>query len=470
MSPGKGRNLSDIPFLSGTLVEESPVKSISKNNKRHLSPGDNNSSVETDSTIHEEVKAMKTLNRVSTSLGAIQNRNESNDYHEEDRFLKIQTFRNTWEEFKDFNGYIEYMESVGAHRAGIVKIIPPPEYVVRKAGYDLDKISVLIEPSHQVVATLGKTAGSYQQVNIEANGMTFSEFKKIAESPGYAAPQIADIADLENFFWETVTEHAGIYGSDIHATLTDHSLKTWNLNNIGSILDNIGLLAGITDAYLYLGMWKTAFPWHTEDNDLYSINYLHFGAPKIWYAIPPSYGRKFEEECAKTFPKTASTCASFLRHKTTLLSPKWLQEHEIPFDTVVQEAGEIIITFPYGYHSGFNTGFNCAEATNFATKRWIEYGKHAAQCSGLPSEPGLDMEVFVKKYQSDEMYERWLLCKEDGVHPEHKGKTPWAEKRKKSFKERHPELDATKILENPRIDEEIKRSLRHILKNYRSRY
>jgi len=38
-----------------------------------------------------------------------------------------------------------------------------------------------------------------------------------------------------------------------------------------------------------------------------------------------------------------------------------------------------MITFPFSYHSGYNHGFNCAESTNFATKRWIEYGKRCLQ-------------------------------------------------------------------------------------------
>jgi jumonji domain-containing protein 2 len=35
---------------------------------------------------------------------------------------KIMTFRPTMEEFKDFTGYVKYMESQGAHKAGLAKV------------------------------------------------------------------------------------------------------------------------------------------------------------------------------------------------------------------------------------------------------------------------------------------------------------------------------------------------------------
>jgi hypothetical protein len=35
---------------------------------------------------------------------------------------RIMVFRPTWEEFKDFNKYILYMESQGAHKAGLAKV------------------------------------------------------------------------------------------------------------------------------------------------------------------------------------------------------------------------------------------------------------------------------------------------------------------------------------------------------------
>lgn len=64
-------------------------------------------------------------------------------------------------------------------------------------------------------------------------------------------------------------------------------MEEWNIGHLNSILDVIeedcGVsIQGVNTPYLYFGMWKTTFSWHTEDMDLYSINYVHFGEPKSW--------------------------------------------------------------------------------------------------------------------------------------------------------------------------------------------
>jgi jumonji domain-containing protein 2 len=61
----------------------------------------------------------------------------------------------------------------------------------------------------------------------------------------------------------------------------------------------------------------------------------------------------------------------------TLISPQVLKKYSIPYNKITQESGEFMITFPYAYHAGYNHGYNCAESTNFALPRWVEFGKRA---------------------------------------------------------------------------------------------
>lgn len=65
----------------------------------------------------------------------------------------------------------------------------------------------------------------------------------------------------------------------------------WNLHNLpyvpGSVIRHVpDTINGINVPWLYLGMLFASFAWHNEDNYLYSINYMHWGAPKIWCANP----------------------------------------------------------------------------------------------------------------------------------------------------------------------------------------
>ncbi|XP_065345210.1 probable lysine-specific demethylase 4B [Cloeon dipterum] len=353
---------------------------------------------------------------------------------------KIMTFNPSFEEFKDFNKYVEIMESQGAHLAGIAKVIPPPEWKPRSRPYDTADIGDIQIPAliSQVVR-YGEN-GVHEQFGVETKSMSVRDFKKLAESEEFCKgrPALDDNERVVSAYWEKDTPSGEktsgenisgenisgerFYGADVNGSLMDENLEVWNIKKLGSILENVSKaekfsIEGVNTPYLYFGSWKTTFAWHVEDMDLYSINYLHYGAPKTWYAIPPSHGRNFERVAAGYFPAYSGICNAFLRHKTVLISPDVLKSHKIPFDTITQKAGEIIITFPYGYHAGFNQGFNCAEATNFASERWIEYGKRCVHCSCGNSSVKFSMEAFVRRFQSDK-YENWRNGQDIGEHPE----------------------------------------------------
>ncbi|KAH8233321.1 hypothetical protein KR026_006773 [Drosophila bipectinata] len=344
---------------------------------------------------------------------------------EQTKVPRIMTFRPSYEEFKDFAGYIEYMESRGAHLAGLAKIQPPVEWVPRKEGYDIEKINMTIPaPINQVFTG---AHGLYQQINIQQRRqMTLRQFMEKANSELHQTPRHIDYEDLERKYWKNITYISPYYAADVKGTLSDEDLDVWNIGRLDTILNLVNtdyniVIDGVNTAYLYFGMWKSSFAWHTEDMDLYSINYLHFGAPKTWYAIPPAYGRRLEKLANETFTENYQECNAYLRHKMTMISPKVLRQHNIPYNKITQEAGEIMITFPFGYHAGFNHGFNGAESTNFASKRWIEYGKRASICKCRSDMVKISMETFVRRFQPDR-YENWLKGQDLGCHPEEPGK------------------------------------------------
>ncbi|XP_072848242.2 lysine-specific demethylase 4C isoform X4 [Pogona vitticeps] len=352
---------------------------------------------------------------------------------------KIMTFHPTMDEFREFNKYLAYMESKGAHRAGLAKVIPPKEWKPRKSYDDIDNL-MIPAPIQQMVTG---QSGLFTQYNIQKKPMTVKEFRQLANSDKYCTPRYLDYEDLERKYWKNLNFVAPIYGADINGSVYNEDVNEWNIAHLNTILDIVeeecGIsIEGVNTPYLYFGMWKTTFAWHTEDMDLYSINYLHFGEPKSWYAIPPEHGKRLERLAQGFFPSSSQGCDAFLRHKMTLISPSILKKYGIPFDKITQEAGEFMITFPYGYHAGFNHGFNCAESTNFATVRWIDYGKVAKLCTCRKDMVTISMDIFVKKFQPDR-YHLWKQGK-DLYTIDHTKPTPettpevkaWLQRRRKT--------------------------------------
>ncbi|CAI9759864.1 unnamed protein product [Fraxinus pennsylvanica] len=158
----------------------------------------------------------------------------------------------------------------------------------------------------------------------------------------------------------------------------------WNLNNFprlpGSVLSfESSDISGVLVPWLYIGMCFSSFCWHVEDHHLYSLNYMHWGAPKMWYGVPGSDALKLEAAMRKHLPDLFEEQPDLLHKLVTQLSPSILRSEGVPVYRCVQNPGEFVLTFPRAYHAGFNCGFNCAEAVNVAPVDWLPHGQNAIE-------------------------------------------------------------------------------------------
>ncbi|KAE9612020.1 putative chromatin remodeling & transcription regulator FYR family [Lupinus albus] len=207
------------------------------------------------------------------------------------------------------------------------------------------------------------------------------EYWRMVESPTEEI-EVLYGADLET----------GIFGSGfprkpshIYSDSDEQYIKSgWNLNNFarlpGSLLSyETSDISGVLVPWLYIGMCFSSFCWHVEDHHLYSLNYMHRGAPKMWYGVPGKDACKLEEAMRKHLPELFEQQPDLLHKLVTQLSPSILKSKGVPVYRCVQNPGEFVLTFPRAYHSGFNCGFNCAEAVNVAPIDWLPHGHIAIE-------------------------------------------------------------------------------------------
>ncbi|KAG6692357.1 hypothetical protein I3842_10G110800 [Carya illinoinensis] len=213
------------------------------------------------------------------------------------------------------------------------------------------------------------------------------------------------VEDIEGEYWRIVeqpTDEVEVYyGADLETGAfgsgfpkvssvvskidsDQYVMSGWNLNNLprlpGSVLSfEESDISGVLVPWLYVGMCFSSFCWHVEDHHLYSLNYLHWGEPKIWYGVPGSHASTLENAMRKHLPDLFEEQPDLLNDLVTQLSPSVLRSEGVPVYRAVQHSGEFILTFPRAYHSGFNCGFNCAEAVNVAPVDWLVHGQTAVE-------------------------------------------------------------------------------------------
>lgn len=125
-------------------------------------------------------------------------------------------------------------------------------------------------------------------------------------------------------------------------------------------------ISGITVPWFYYGMLYSSFCWHTEDLYLNSLNYMHEGSPKIWYSISHTDKEKMDEYIRNKYYATLLKQPDLIHRLTVHINPLELMQNGIKVYKTLQYPGEMIVTLPKGYHCGFSTGFNLAEAVNFS--------------------------------------------------------------------------------------------------------
>lgn len=83
-------------------------------------------------------------------------------------------------------------------------------------------------------------------------------------------------------------------------------------------------ISGINIPWLYIGMKFSSFCWHYEDLMLYSINYSHWGKPKLWYTVPEDQREKFEKAVKSKIALVFKKDPNILMDIVTMISPAYL--------------------------------------------------------------------------------------------------------------------------------------------------
>jgi hypothetical protein len=321
----------------------------------------------------------------------------------------------------DFERTIMRIHRQCGNEFGVVKVRPPKSWheKLRKSLFEsVMPVSAKYDPStfdyqefmDELVSNIpvGRPATEYalpqqahpwsyvMHVRYEYPPMSCADLYETADVPiskTMTTVSAEELAQTEEEYWAHVAERSSqpamtdaamvaLYGCDVKRSLFPPQFRDpWNLNSLESLFTRGGgrhvAIPGVDRPYLYFGTRFSTFALHTEDLELFSVNYHWFGAPKIWYTAAPRDFHRVRDTCAKMFPSLRKEDDEFMRFKQCIVHPGLLMQAGCSMSKAVQEPGDWIVTFPNGFHGGFNAGWNCAEAINMCTEDWLPYARRA---------------------------------------------------------------------------------------------
>ena len=204
--------------------------------------------------------------------------------------------------------------------------------------------------SHRQHAT--GTRGLYRTLLVEQKPMSArNDFQALAEAEeaalpaGERLPSAAEakadparyegvLSARERRFWRSITMQPPLYGADVAGTLWDEprggsaasssaggggaptsvsassapahntsnpAVDRWNIGRLDSLLSRTlrkhdAEIPGVSTSYLYFGMWRSIFAWHTEDMDLASVRSEDFSSIFFNFDLSLRQGKKENEK------------------------------------------------------------------------------------------------------------------------------------------------------------------------------
>ncbi|KAJ8687941.1 hypothetical protein QAD02_023736 [Eretmocerus hayati] len=157
----------------------------------------------------------------------------------------------------------------------------------------------------------------------------------------------------------------------------------------------VGVMPGINTSFLYIASPLAHGEMHVEDSHLESYNVVIApllrqpqNIPLKWwlFVLDSEMLIRVVRRVYRPAGSRSQICQYIYLHKNLFFSPAFLDEHNIPYSTLFQYAGDCVYVRYGVFHQVINISGNLAEAKNFADAIWNLIIPHltSCHCENLP--------------------------------------------------------------------------------------